>query len=76
MERRMRRKSHVRCGSGENLEIVSKDYLSLSSVECIERNLDPLTTELVVMSCADNTGSGLILASSPAVKKKYGISNV
>ncbi len=47
-----------------------------SSVECIERNLDPLTTELVVMSQADNTGSGLILASSPAAKKKYGISNV
>ena len=47
-----------------------------SSVECIERNLDPLTTELVVMSRADNTGSGLILASSPAAKKKYGISNV
>lgn len=40
-----------------------------SSVECIERNLDPLTTELVVMSHADNTGSGLILASSPAAKK-------
>lgn len=47
-----------------------------SSVECIERNLDLLTTELVVMSRADNTGSGLILASSPAAKKKYGISNV
>lgn len=26
----MRRKSHVRCGVGENLEITSKDYLSLS----------------------------------------------
>ncbi|WVT93052.1 Y-family DNA polymerase (plasmid) [Enterococcus durans] len=47
-----------------------------ASVECIERNLDPLTTELVVMSRADNTGSGLILASSPAAKKEYGISNV
>lgn len=32
-----------------------------ASVECIERNLDPLTTELVVMSRADNTGLGLIL---------------
>lgn len=32
MERRMRRKSHVRCGAGENLEIVSKDYLSLSYI--------------------------------------------
>src|SRR5690625_6359800 len=29
MERRMRSKSHVRCGAGENLEITSKDYLSL-----------------------------------------------
>lgn len=28
------------------------------------------------MSRADNTGSGLILASSPTAKKKYGISNV
>ncbi len=43
-----------------------------ASVECIERNLDPLTTELVVMSRADNTGSGLILASSPAAKKNMG----
>ncbi len=47
-----------------------------SSFECIERNLGPLTTELVVMSRSDNTGSGLILASSPAAKKKYGIYNV
>ncbi|NBA63614.1 type VI secretion protein ImpB [Enterococcus mundtii] len=27
-----------------------------SSVECVARNLDPLTAELVVMSRADNTG--------------------
>lgn len=26
----MRRKSHVRCGAGENLEIISKNYLLLS----------------------------------------------
>ena len=32
-----------------------------ASIECIERNFDPLTTELVVMSRADNTGLGLIL---------------
>ncbi len=76
MERRMRRKSHVRCGARENLEIVSKDYLSLSSVECIERNLDPMTTPLIVMSRSDNTGSGLTLASSPTAKKKYHITNV
>lgn len=47
-----------------------------ASVECVARGLDPLTTELVVMSRADNTGHGLILASSPAAKKKYGITNV
>ncbi|MGL9795150.1 DNA polymerase V [Enterococcus sp. DIV1283b] len=45
------------------------DMKFYSSVECIERNLDPLTTELIVMSRADNTGEGLILASSPAAKK-------
>lgn len=28
----MRWKSHVRCGSGENLEIKSKDYLSVSKI--------------------------------------------
>ncbi|NMP59741.1 type VI secretion protein ImpB, partial [Enterococcus mundtii] len=47
-----------------------------SSVECVERNLDPLTAELVVMSRADNTGSGLTLAVSPTAKSKYGITNV
>lgn len=36
-----------------------------ASVECVERNLNPLTTMLVVMSNAENAG-GLILASSPA----------
>ena len=29
MERRMRGNFHVRCGTGENLEITSKSYLSL-----------------------------------------------
>lgn len=29
MERRMRRKAHVRCEAGENPKIISKDYLSL-----------------------------------------------
>ena len=32
MERRVRRKSHARCGAGENLEITSKSYLSLFKV--------------------------------------------
>jgi len=27
MERRMKGNFHVRCGMGENLEIISKDYL-------------------------------------------------
>ena len=35
MERRMRWKSHVRCGVGENLEIVSKSYLSLSVIPTV-----------------------------------------
>ncbi len=47
-----------------------------ASVECVERNLNPLTTALVVMSRADNTGSGLTLAASPTAKSKYGITNV
>jgi DNA polymerase V len=50
------------------------------SVECAERGLNPLTTKLVVMSYPSNNpeerGSGLILASTPAAKKAYGISNV
>lgn len=29
----MRRKSHARCGAGENPEITSKDYLSLSGAK-------------------------------------------
>lgn len=47
-----------------------------ATVECVSRNLDPLTTLLVVMSSEDNTGNGLILAASPAAKKKLGITNV
>jgi DNA polymerase V len=51
-----------------------------ASVECVERGLNPLSTKLVVMSYpSDNPeerGSGLILASSPAAKKAFGISNI
>src|SRR5699024_7900409 len=47
-----------------------------ASVECAMRGYDPLGTMLVVMSQADNTGNGLILASSPMAKKVLGISNV
>ncbi|MGO3792110.1 MAG: Y-family DNA polymerase [Enterococcus gilvus] len=47
-----------------------------ASYELKARGLDPLNTMLVVMSKADNTGSGLILASSPAAKKRLGLTNV
>ncbi|MEH6942942.1 DinB/UmuC family translesion DNA polymerase [Bacillus sp. JJ722] len=43
-----------------------------ASVECIKRNLDPLTTFLVVIGKKDRLGS-VVLASSPAVKKEFGI---
>ena len=58
-------------------DILFVDVKSLyATVECAARKLDPLTTMLVVMSTADNTGKGLILASSPAAKERLGISNV
>lgn len=47
-----------------------------ASYELKARGLDPLRDMLVVMSKADNTGAGLILASSPAAKKKLGLTNV
>lgn len=51
-----------------------------SSVECVERGLNPLQAKLVVMSYPSDDpllrGSGLILAATPAAKKAYGISNV
>lgn len=51
-----------------------------ASCEAVDRKLHPLTTKLVVMSYPSDSvnerGSGLILASSPAAKKAYGISNV
>lgn len=47
-----------------------------ASVECIARKINPLKAMLVVMSTSDNTGNGLILASSPKAKEVLGISNV
>jgi DNA polymerase V len=47
-----------------------------ASYELKARGLDPLRDMLVVMSKADNNGAGLILASSPAAKKKLGLTNV
>lgn len=43
-----------------------------ASVECAERGLDPMTAELAVVSRAES-GGGLVLASTPAMKEKYGI---
>lgn len=51
-----------------------------ASCEAVERGLDPLKVKLVVMSYPSGSvmerGSGLILASSPAAKKAYKITNV
>lgn len=54
--------------------IDSKSFYA--SVESVERDLNPLKSVLVVLSEAENTNGGLILAASPQAKKKYGISNV
>jgi len=42
-----------------------------ASVECVERGFNPLKVPLVVMSEADNTNGGLVLATSPEAKKLY-----
>lgn len=51
-----------------------------ASVEAVARGENPLKVKLVVMSYPNQQpnerGSGLILASSPAAKKAYGITNV
>ena len=43
-----------------------------ASVECVERNLDPLTTNLVVAD-SERTEKTICLAVSPSLKK-YGLS--
>lgn len=54
--------------------IDSKSFYA--SVECVKHGLNPLKAMLVVVSEADNTNGGLILAASPMAKKRLGISNV
>ncbi|AIG65474.1 Y-family DNA polymerase [Weissella tructae] len=54
--------------------IDSKSFYA--SCECLALGLNPLKAMLVVMSTADNAGSGLVLASSPMAKRLLGISNV
>ncbi len=49
-----------------------------ASCECIRLGLNPMLTELVVMSRQPRSSfnSGLIMAASPMAKKKYPIKNV
>ena len=57
----------------ENRVYIAIDLKSFyASVECIERNLDPMTTNLVVADLS-RTQKTICLAVSPAMKK-YGIS--
>ncbi|WP_173918494.1 DNA polymerase IV [Halobacillus sp. Marseille-Q1614] len=46
-----------------------------ASVECTRRGLDPTTALLAVVGDPNRSGS-IVLAASPALKKKHGISNV
>ncbi|MFD2628172.1 DNA polymerase IV [Oceanobacillus kapialis] len=46
-----------------------------ASVEAVKRQLDPMTALLAVVGDPDRPGS-IVLAASPALKQKYGISNV
>ncbi|SDJ55452.1 DNA polymerase IV [Salimicrobium halophilum] len=46
-----------------------------ASVECIKRGLDPSRTLMAVVGDPERKGS-IVLAASPALKKKHGISNV
>ncbi|UOQ42815.1 DNA polymerase IV [Halobacillus salinarum] len=46
-----------------------------ASVECAKRGMDPKTALLAVVGDPSRSGS-IVLAASPALKKKHGISNV
>jgi len=54
--------------------IDSKSFYA--SVESVERGLNPLQSELVVMSEQANTNCGLVLDASPRAKKDLGFTNV
>lgn len=56
--------------------ILCVDFRSFyASVECVERGLDPMTTMLAVVGDKSRSGS-IVLASSPELKRRYGLSNV
>lgn len=69
--------SHVELSVGEKEETSGRTYIAIdlksfyASVECSERHLDPLTTNLVVAD-PDRTEKTICLAVSPALKT-YGI---
>ncbi|RDW19404.1 DNA polymerase IV [Oceanobacillus chungangensis] len=46
-----------------------------ASIEAVKLGLDPMTTMLAVVGDPNRSGS-IVLAASPALKKRYGISNV
>lgn len=46
--------------------------LAFHSIEAVEQNLDPLKTLLVVVGDKNRSGS-VVLASTPAMKAKFGI---
>src|SRR5699024_987034 len=46
-----------------------------ASIECIKRELDPMTEMLAVVGDKKRSGS-IILAASPALKERHGVSNV
>ncbi|WP_176449574.1 DNA polymerase IV [Lentibacillus sp. CBA3610] len=46
-----------------------------ASVEAVKQGLDPMTVQLAVVGDVNRSGS-IVLAASPALKKKHGISNV
>lgn len=60
--------------TGVFLLIDNKSFYA--TCECIERGLDPMTTPLVVLSEAANTGGGLVMAASPKAKELFHITNV
>ena len=68
MERRMKRKFHVRCEAGENLEITSKSYLSLSDLADLGTVMDKVYYKKEDMiDCVNAFYDGMV-ARSEAMK--------
>lgn len=47
-----------------------------ASVEAVERGMDPLTAQIVIMRDDAAVGSGLVVSASPAAKARFNIGNV